>query len=151
MIPFLIDVDTSIDRTKYNTYGKKYETGISTCLLLCLAGVYIFCKKQYGNQFRYLLLTGHIERYKPAAEPLIGKIYYEELFTGKPLVKVTEVALGGYFQASIPLGHSQEMNLNVGSRYYTLYALPKGKLHLTLNPAPIVANIKVTVRIYPKN
>ena len=32
------------------------------------------------------LLTGHIEGYKPAAEPLIGKIYYEELFTGKPLV-----------------------------------------------------------------
>lgn len=80
------------------------------------------------------LLTGHIEGYKPAAEPLIGKIYYEELFTGKPLVKVTEVASDGYFQASIPLGHSQEMNLNVGSRYYTLYALPKGKLHLTLNP-----------------
>lgn len=78
------------------------------------------------------LLTGQINGYKPRTEPLIGEIYYNELFTGKDLVKVAEVTYDGHFQVPILLKESQEMKLNFGSYYYTIYGTPKGKLNLAL-------------------
>lgn len=78
-------------------------------------------------------LTGQITGYKIAEGPLIGEISYRDLFTNELFVKVTEISPLGQFQVSLPLRSSQEVNLSLGSHYFTVYAIPNGTLRLTTN------------------
>ena len=78
-------------------------------------------------------MTGQIDGYRQTQETLTGTVYYSEIYTNKNLIKVAEVAPNGQFQVSLPINNPQEISLNIGSRYFTIYAIPCGKLNLSLS------------------
>lgn len=103
---------------------------VGSCILLgCTSTV----KKDSETSSAVFNLTGQITGYKIAEGPLIGEVSYHDLYTNELLVKVTEISPIGQFQVSLPIRDSQELNLSLGSRYFTFYAIPNGTLHLTMN------------------
>lgn len=103
---------------------------VGACILLgCTSSV----KTDSDNDSEVFHLTGQITGYKIAEGPLVGEIRYNNLFTNEVFVKVTDVSPNGQFQISLPLSDSQELNFNLGTHYFTIYGIPNGKLHLTLD------------------